>query len=97
MLLPYTTLFRSSEAFEGVQLYVPVSEIDEVYINDMKSLMEKYQGNQKVRLTVFDKQKKEIQIGLQSSEGGVIVDNDFLNELEGRGYQYKVLTLNGRS
>lgn len=87
----------AADAFEGVQLFVPISDINEVYIHDMKSLMEKYQGHHKVRLTVFDEERKEVQIGLRSAQGGVVIDNDFLRELEGRGYQYKVMVVNGKS
>lgn len=86
----------AADDFQGVQLYVPVSQINEVYIHDMKSLMEKYEGNQKVQLTVYDKDNKEIQIGLHTDKGGVLIDNEFLAELENIGCRYQVLMQNGR-
>ncbi len=82
----------AGNSIEAVQLFVPVIDINEEYISDLKYLMEEHKGQQKIRLTVFDKADKEVQIGLRSANGGVVIDNDFLVELEKNNYQFSVLT-----
>ncbi|MBY5959244.1 DNA polymerase III subunit alpha [Membranicola marinus] len=82
----------AESSIQSVKIYVPVVDIDELYINNLKTLMEEHEGQQKIRLTVFDKSDKEVQIGLRSMNGGVTIDNDFLMELEQNDYQYSVLT-----
>lgn len=86
----------AGNSIESVQLYVPVLDIDEEYISGLKRMMEAHHGQQKIRLTVFDLADKEIQIGLRSGNGGVRIDNDFLEELENNNYQYSVLTSTGK-
>jgi DNA polymerase-3 subunit alpha len=84
----------ANNSIDAVQLFVPVADIDEDYVERLRHLMEEHKGQQKVRLTVFDKADRDVQIGLRSANGGVIIDNDFLVKLEKNKYQFSVLTVN---
>lgn len=86
----------ASNSIDAVQLFVPVADIDEGYINRLKQLMEAHKGQQKVRLTVFDKMDRDIKIGLRSTNRGVAIDNDFLVKLEKNDYQFSVLTVDDK-
>ena len=86
----------ASKSIDAVQLFVPVKEIDEDYITTLQSLVEDHRGSQPIRMTVFDHGDKELQIGLRSANGGVRIDNEFLEELENNNYQFSVLTSLGK-
>ncbi|WP_236976232.1 DNA polymerase III subunit alpha [Membranihabitans maritimus] len=81
----------ASNSIKGVQLFVPIDEVNEVYVHEIQSLIDTYTGQQKVKLTVFDKERKDVTIGFQPRENGVLVDNEFLQELGHKGHTYKVI------
>ncbi|GAA5221197.1 DNA polymerase III subunit alpha [Membranihabitans marinus] len=81
----------AAKSIVGVQLIVPITDINEVYIHEVESFISHYPGQQKLKLIVFDKEKNDVQVGFQTTTEGVTVDNDLLDELAFKGHQYKVL------
>lgn len=86
----------ASKSIESVQLFIPVADIDEGFVSTLRDLIEEYKGQQNIRLTVFDNADREVQIGLRSANGGVRIDNEFLDVLDKNNYQFSVLTTSGK-
>src|SRR5690606_6951446 len=86
----------AGNSIEALQLYVSIVDITDSYITRLKELMEAHKGQQNIRMTVFDKADKEIQIGLRSTNGGIRIDNELLDVLEQNDYQFSVLTTSAK-
>ncbi len=86
----------AGNSIEALQLYVSIVDITDSYITRLKELMEAHKGQQNIRMTVFDKADREIQIGLRSTNGGIRIDNELLDVLEQNDYQFSVLTTSAK-
>ena len=72
-----------------ITLRVNVNSINDVLIDNLNAICERYEGNHALKMLVVDPEE-ELTLGLVSSAKKVNVDAFLVNELEGLGLPYKL-------